>query len=437
MKKEIHESFISSISNILRKSRVLFKDSISKTSIRKIHKNYPRIIKKLQKEIAERKIRVAFLNCDSSKWAYQSIYEKFNSDSNFETFVLVTVNKLLKQKKYTYLDWKSVTRNNYNFFKEKGINVFYAYDFEKDKDINLKEFKPDIVFYDEPLPRIKNQTVKEISKYALPLYCTYGSCISNGENEYPIFGKEVFAYFVDNPYIKTKLLERGFKENNVIVAGQPKLDEYLKPINEQNIIWKTNKKRIIYAPHFSFFSSSTLRYGTFDWVYSFIYEYAKNHPEYEFIIKPHPVLKRQIVHQNLMSVSEMEQYFKNWAELENAQLMETGAYIDMFRTSDLLITDCNSFLYEYLPTLKPVIHLINAQSVGHNEFGQKIISGYYPANNLEELTDYIDSILCKNEDNLLSVREDILKNYIPKHEGGVSSFVLNFTKQLLSKEMAA
>ena len=65
----------------------------------------------------------------------------------------------------------------------------------------------------------------------------------------------------------------------------------------------------------------------------------------------------------------------------------------MFRTSDWLITDCNSFLYEYLPTNKPVIHLINDKSVGHNEYGQKLISGYYPAKNIEETNQLLEQLL--------------------------------------------
>lgn len=157
----------------------------------------------------------------------------------------------------------------------------------------------------------------------------------------------------------------------------------------------------------------------------------KKNPEIEFIIKPHPELKRQIVRQGLMSISEMTQYFDMWEKLPNAQVYEYGNYFDMFRTSDLLITDCNSFLYEYLPTKKPVIHLIGKNSAGHNDFGQKIISGYYPAKNIEELTSQLNLVLFKGQDPLLSVRENVIERDLIQPEGGVAKFISNYITQLL------
>lgn len=418
--------------------RIFCRELDNRKKVQLIQSRYPKVIEHLQKKYKNKqKLKVVFLNSENSKWSYQSLYEKFKENPNFEVQVLITVLEIHLKKKYKFLEYEKQARKSYNFFAEKGINVAYAFDFKNNKYIDLKEFSPDIIFYEQPWSLPKEQSIIKTSKYALCFYSSYGSAITNGKNEYcDILFKEVYKYFVDNPVIEDILIwQHNFNPSNLSVAGSLKLDAYLKPIDETNIIWKTKgKKRIIYAPHHSFSDNSTLRFGTFTWNYKFFYNFAKEHQEYEFIFKPHPELKRQIIRQGLMSIGEMTEYFKMWENLPNAQVYEFGNYFDMFRTSDLLITDCNSFLYEYLPTKKPVIHLIGEHSVGHNEFGQKIISGYYAVRNMEELQSQIDLILFKNKDPLLSVREEVIEKILVQPEGGVAKFIEKFITNLLTTE---
>lgn len=400
-----------------------------------IRSNYAAVLKKLQQDIQTRKLKVVFFSSEKSKWAYQSLYEEFSKNPHFEPQVLISVQKVLLKKKYHFCEWEKIAKSSFEFFQNKNMNVDYAFDFEKKKFKPLSEFQPDIIFYEQPWNIPDEQALINTSKYALGFYCSYGSCMTHGVNEYSeVFFKDIYTYFLDNPAIKDILIDHDFSADSLAVCGQLKLDAYLKPVNEANIIWKTkNQKRIIWAPHHSFYPKSTLRFGTFDWNYQFIYNFAKNHPEIEFILKPHPELKRQIIRNNLMNSHKMDEYFNNWEKLSNAQIYASGNYFDMFRTSDLLITDCNSFLYEYLPTKKPVIQLISKNSVGHNSFGQKIISGYYKAATVEELEQLIDTVLMKSDDPLLPVREKIIAQDLIQPAGGVAKFIVNFISDLLNK----
>jgi len=408
------------------------KEKLTAWQNKKINSRYEKIVQKLSSQFGKRKIKIVFINCESSKWAYQFIYDRFKEDNRFEVKVLISIYDMLKSKKYAYFDYEAKAKDNYNFFKSKGMNVEYAYDFKTQNYIDLRKFSPDIVFYDEPQAITKIQSAEAVSKYALTLYCSYGSCISNGDNEKEEIYKKLYAYFVDNEFTQNSLINLGFDKEKIVLAGQPKIDAYLENINKNNVFWKTDKKHIIIAPHFSFDDNTELRFGTFSWNYKFFYNYAKNHPEYEFILKPHPSLKREIVKRKLMTLDEMNTYFNMWKELENADVYESGNYIDMFRTSDLLITDCNSFLFEYLPTEKPVIHLINPNSKGHNEFGRKIIEGYYKAHNLAEIEEYLDKILIKNEDNMLQKRKEIIENVLKLPKNGTKEVVYNYVINLLT-----
>ena len=391
--------------------RELCRDVDSRFSAKNIYKKYSRTIKKLQADYKKRRLRVVFLISDSSKWQYDSLYHEFDKDKNFEPLILVEPIDVLLKKEGAQINYKNILKSDFDFFKNRGFNVQYAFDVQKEKYIDLKKFNPDMVFYQQPYGIPKCHDTEKVSDFALCFLAAYGSCISNGKNEYiePMY-KEVLRYFVDNDYAKANLELHGCKKENIVVSGQSKSDAYLKPVNYSNQIWKTeNKKRIIWAPHFSFSKNSTLKFGTFDLYYDFFLNYAKNHNEFEFIFKPHPELFRFIVKDGLMSKAVADDYFKRWGELSNAQVYDKGDYFDMFRTSDLLITDCNSFLFEYLPTLKPVIHLVNKYSVGFNPFGQMITKGYYDAENKKEIEELIQNLLFNEKDFLLPIRKKALE----------------------------
>ncbi len=413
----------------------MLKKIIKKIQDKKIRSDYLKLCKTLNNKYSKRPIKIIFLNSEISKWSYQSLYEELSKNPKFQAEIILTVKKPLLKHKYDFLDFKKSLEESYDYFKNKGMNVSYGFDFDKRKYISLKTFNPDIIFYEQSGHVDKSQNIYATSKFALSFYCSYGSSTTNGKNEYDLgFLNKVFRYYIDNPTTKKFLQTHGFKDEQVVVSGSLKLDAYKKDIDFGNQIWKTDKKRIIWAPHFSFYKGSVLGFGTFDWNYKFFFDYIKNHPEIEFIIKPHPDLKRQIIRTHFMTQEEMTNYFDELEKMENVQIFEGTDYFDMFRCSDLLITDCNSFLSEYLQTEKPVIHLLNKDSVGFNEYGQKIISGYYNARNTDEINVLIDKLLIKNDDNLLDTRKNIIENVLVHQKVSVANFIANDIISILEEK---
>ena len=411
----------------------MFKKIVEKIKYRTCFKNYNKVLTSLRDKYQVEPLKVVFLNSELSKWVYQSLYEALENNPKFEVLILLTVRKSFLKKKYEFLNYKKLLKDAYLYFKNKGMNVEYGFDTEKKRYILLKNFKPDIVFYEQAGDVDNSQNVYAVSNKALTYYCSYGSSTTNGKNEYDLgFLKHVFKYYLDNNFTKDFLVKHGFKREQLEVSGSLKLDAYKKEIDLSNQIWKTNdRKRIIWAPHHSFFKGSTLSFGTFDWNYKFFFNYIKNHPEIEFIVKPHPDLKRQIVRNELMSREEVKCYFEELDNLPNSQVFEGSGYIDMFRCSDMLITDCNSFLSEYLPANKPVIHLLNKDSVGFNDYGEKIISGYYKAENTSDIEKLIDDIIIRNNDYLKATRTDVIKNYLILPKNGVANYIVNDIENLI------
>ena len=179
------------------------------------------------------------------------------------------------------------------------------------------------------------------------------------------------------------------------------------PMMRQYIEIKQNNKKnfVIYAPHHSIVAT-TLYYSTFPWSGKYILEWAKFHPEFKWVFKPHPRLKTSLVQSKIMSEEEIEEYYNEWEKIGTYQ---NDDYFDIFMNSKCLITDCGSFLTEYLPTEQPVIHLRNPKAQHYTATNKLIMDSYYKAYNTIELEEWLDRILIKQEDPKKSERLDILK----------------------------
>ena len=176
---------------------------------------------------------------------------------------------------------------------------------------------------------------------------------------------------------------------NLSVVGYPELDTYLEPTVEDN------KKYVIYAPHWSL-GNTPLKYATFDWNGQYILDYAKAHPEIKWIFKPHPVLKGRLIELGLMTQEEADNYYAEWDKI--GIKYEGPDYLDLFKESKALITDCGSFLAEYMPTKNPVILLRSKKATPYNFLAQKVTKYYYSVWNLQELETALKNVLIKGLD---------------------------------------
>ena len=363
-------------------------------------RRYKKIITQLK---LKERLRVIFLVTENSKWCYQSLYDYMNKSDKFEAIVLISVLTSVHNK-------VDKTRNsledNYNFFKLRKINVDYAY--SNGNYIDLKEFDPDIVFYEQPwdLPKIHKPI--NVSKFALTCYCDYGlELVEDKDNYKTNFHYLLYKFFVDNinnisrykDYIKGA-------SNNCFALGYPKLDVYHENnnIKLENIWLEPQKIKIIYAPHHSF-ENDGLQFATFKDNGHFMLEFAKLHPETTWVFKPHPRFKFALIKNNIMTEQEVDKYYDEWLKI--GKICTQGDYFDIFKTSDLMITDCCSFLGEYLPTLKPIIRLTIQNSMQLNNFGETIVNACYQTFTKQDFINIYDKIIKDKKDYLLEKRLEI------------------------------
>ena len=100
-----------------------------------------------------------------------------------------------------------------------------------------------------------------------------------------------------------------------------------------------------------------------------------------------------------------EKYYKEWANI--GLVYDKGDYFELFMSSDILITDCDAFLLEYMPTLNPIIRLTRNGSCKLSLIGEKVMKGIYKANNFRECEKLLKKLENPKEDTLFKNRRII------------------------------
>ena len=176
-------------------------------------------------------------------------------------------------------------------------------------------------------------------------------------------------YVLNDDLVKEYTPIMGNKGKNLKPVGYPTLDTYYSDE------YTFEKKYIIYAPHWSVGGNAELNYATFEWNGEYILNYAKSHPEFKWIFKPHPNLANSLLKFEVWTKDKIDKYYAEWESI--GIKYEGSDYFDLFKQSIVLITDCGSFLAEYMPTQNPVILLCSAKATPYNFLAQKVTKYYY------------------------------------------------------------
>ena len=388
--------------------------------VKLIHKRYPNVINRIRLKSKKSKITIAFFVTQKQLWGCQSLYNAFLMNKLFDPIVVVFPNNedAINSKIET-------TQNNYSYFLDKGMNVIYGYDDEE--YITLSEISSDIIFYDQPCPHIPESLMWfEASKYSLICYIPYGYKVAGFYQAHfnMYLQNSCWTVFAESDWHKQQFENYGARNgDNVIVSGLPKLDEYS---NSGVICTGDNSKTIIWAPHWSISGKSSIGFSTFEYNYKFFYNCAINYKKINWIFKPHQRLRYYLEDVCFMSRKEIDNYYESWGFLPNGEFADDAEYFSLFRKSDALITDCGSFLAEYLPTKNPILYLkSDNNTAGYNEIGEKLISCYYNAKNNEEIKIFIEDVVVEGKDVMKESRLSNLYLVRPNLDGA-GEFIVNY-----------
>lgn len=323
---------------------------------------------KLQDKI----VRVAFLVYSSSEWQCEAIYRAMESDPYFDPSIIICgyLHGTEESIRNTYI-------NTCRYFRKRKYNVLYMGYSKRwlEREV-LNDF--DIIFYIIPyrsvlIPYSLNVEKQSITK--ILIHVPYGLYLVEPRKNYvelsPLFKmcwKCYAANELEKIYLSDKQRLNGY---NIVAAGESKAD-YIRCncIKSNDNIWKKGDTRIIWAPHFNLDDGMN---GTFHENYMFLYNYAENHKDISWIVKPHPRMEWGVLEFGVFNTSEeYRNYLDMWQVLPNARVIEDEDYMEAFVTSDALIHDSLTFMAEYMMTGHQQLRLLPQNPRPLNIAGKKI-----------------------------------------------------------------
>lgn len=381
--------------------------------IRIIKIRYGIVLRRLREMYPDRKVRVGFMVSEIAKWKGQSVYDYMAQSSDFEPIMLVYPSRRELKCENNRMD--DLLAEKQDYFQKNGMNVKIIWSSRKNKALPLKDV--DILFYQQQWDIPPAPGIEKTSRHSLSFYFPYYVL-----NNFHISGDlslklhhQVFRYILlDDDQVK--FFQSFIKARNyageMVGLGHPALDVfYLKKD------YVATKNYVIYAPHFSFkcdnsinrdliFSSSTfLELGRP------ILEFAQQHPEINWVFKPHPRLRTELTDYNAWTKEDVDDYYHEWERIGTA--CYDSHYQELFLVSKAMITDSCSFLTEYGCTGKPLIRLIpdmGKDMPRPNPALEKLYDSYYKVFGEEELYKTLQMVVLEDKDPMKPERIENLKS---------------------------
>lgn len=390
---------------------------------------YRRRIPKLVKKMRQKEtIKVLFVLSDLSFWKTERLYVAMLQHPRFEPILGTTL---------INVDIGSEAMRKYVALTEYLHK--YGYQFVELYQQNIIEIQPDIIFYQQPYEGFVSERISYLQltkKNALicDVHYSMHTLAIKSQSKWTIdtnLHRYCWQMYVENDITARLGILSIIKGKNIRVTGMPVQDVLSQPKESFSDPWipqTSYEKRIIFAPHHS------IPQKDYDgWISNFldicdamISLVKKYNNSVQFAFKPHPCLKKKLV--DLWGRSKTEDYYNFWKNSDNTQLFE-GDYLDLFKYSDAMIHDCDSFTLEYCYVKKPVMFVINEANIKDredalNDFGKMAFELHDKGCSIESIESFIQSVI-KGEDSKKNERDYFFNNYLlpPNHKSAVSNII--------------
>lgn len=311
-------------------------------------------------------IKVLFVLETLNDWKTEMLYKAMSQHHRFTPIIGLTNNT-----KYPY-----AKKDIISYISPKGYNYVDLNTISNSIDV----INPDIIFYSSPYSSgyTKGHYFNDNLKY---VFCGVDYCLNITKHavhlDHPWYDY-CWQFYVEHEDVRKRKREiLGYRARNIKVTGVPIQDMLLLSKENFSDPWrdKTEKKRIIYAPHHSIKGTNNggIEYATFLEIGESVLDYAKKyHDKITIAFKPHPFLYVKLL--EIWGKDRTDRYYQKWRELSNTQY-ENGEYFGLFKYSDAIIHDSASFIVEYLYIDKPSLFLVS-ESNSTNDMFDFVVEGY-------------------------------------------------------------
>jgi CDP-glycerol glycerophosphotransferase (TagB/SpsB family) len=236
----------------------------------------------------------------------------------------------------------------------------------------------------------------------------YATCLARGQILNLLYSfvylKEYDIIFSETPkHTKMYLLkqeEQPITNTKIVLAGSPKFDaiyynDFQPPASEY-------RHTVLYTPRWNLTDGTS----SFLALKDTFFKMAKEHPDVEFIFRPHPLMEKTYL-ENDASAIAWKEFIGQFKIYKNAVIDEKPDYIETFKKATVLLSDFSSFLAEFLLTGKPVVYFHKKYIL--NSFGEYIAQGFYWCYDEKETSDTIRDLIQGN-DPKKETRKEVIQN---------------------------
>ncbi len=294
-------------------------------------------------------IRIVFLAQDPLDWlSLDSVYRACTSLSCCKTYVVnigfsgfgdyrTDCSEVLRRQNIPFLD---------------GVNG----------DVRLDHLNPDLIAVSSPYDEYRPAYYRtaNLLRFGQIVYTCYGPDFADkkGVLAKQTFGNETQKHAWRIFSRSDRTVEAYKKHGNVspgrvVCLGHPRFDQFYvdlesDPLPETIASAGKGKFKVVYAPH-----HSLAGWSTFPRFAEHIRNLVRENPDLFLVFRPHPLLMTTLKRANVLT----EEAFRSFFSGDRCALYEGNNYYQLFRWSDLLVSDASSFLVEYAPTRKPIVYL--------------------------------------------------------------------------------
>ena len=378
---------------------------------------------KISRKPKQDKITIVFVIWMESMWnSLRSVYEEAEKDSKVNAYILAQPHILERENK--------INQNPaYDFLSKMYPNVINAY--ENGIWFNLEGLNPDYVFYTYPYSSYyyKNFAPSEVRKFAKICFIQYGFDTSDDAMFYISYNynfiKNVSIIFATCKSAEVRLKKTVGKIQNkypkIIYKGFPRFDL----INNTKI--DTDRKCILWTPRWTVPSKQKYDVGSsFLSYYKNFLNYASNHMELDFIIRPHPLMFSNFLKEGLITQTEIDDFKDQCFSLGNVCIDEGADYLSTINKTDIFVADYSSLLLEFFATGRPVIFLAKAK--GFMPEAKLMDMTLYHAFSWKEIEYRLNQLISGNDD-MKEFRLNTLHNFFSIQSETIASNIINYIKE--------
>lgn len=381
------------------------------------------------KKINNEKINVVFICHRPAVWeSLHSVYDAMKSDELFNVSIVAIPNKKeLPQKELNHEIYESEGAEE--FWRDYGCINGYNYDTKEWFD--LRKLNPDYVFFQQPYNVTRCPAYKSmvVSKYAKICYVNYFSPINFGERYEECtpsdFMHNISFYFTQNKRDHEFIQERYTKINNFItnifMTGYPAYDK-IGSINKESDIWTDkhhNRFRIVWTPRWTTNEGNCHFFKFKDKIISFCKRF-----NVELVFRPHPQAFSEWNATGEFTSKQQEQYRLLFEQSPYLHLDESSQYLEMLYSSDCLISDPSSIMYDYFLTGNPVIY---CKSNKKQDYAELLEPGLYHGSTWNDVEEILQDLI-KGKDVLKGKRKQIIESNFFINSDGTGNVIKELIK---------